>query len=184
MAVWLRSSYREGGIQQEYTLFCPALQVAMTRNRGSYIFMQFFKNIDERRRRLYTTRNGECQSLRLAMTVIRILTQQNQFYFIKWSSFKGVKDQLARWINGLAQCFFCFQKSYDLFEIILLKFFLQYILPTGFDLYVHYDTNSSLFVLWYSSISFRCNSKGTGEYSAKLILNFARPCVMERSEEE
>ena len=48
---------------------------------------------------------------------------------------------------------------------------------------INYAYSSFACFAW-SSISLRCISNGTGAYSKNPLLNFARPCVMERSDDE
>ncbi len=59
MGIRLVFSYRQAGIQQEYSLLCPFGQVSTFRRNNSYIILQFLENIFQRRRLPYSILNGK-----------------------------------------------------------------------------------------------------------------------------
>jgi hypothetical protein len=69
--------------------------------------------------------------------MVRVLTEQDDFYLLEWGRVKGVKDEAARRVDDPAAELFIFKKGYDLQEIGFCEFLFEVFFPAFFDLYIH-----------------------------------------------
>ena len=71
----------------------------------------------------------EAKPVGLVRTMIRVLPEYHDLYFIEWRGIKCLKDVGACRINGDALLFFGLDVIYDLFEIGLFEFSFEHVLP-------------------------------------------------------
>jgi hypothetical protein len=69
--------------------------------------------------------------------VVRVLAQEDHFQSIERGCVKGIENELAGGVNGLACIFLCFKKMDDLQKIRFGKFGIQHFFPQGFNLNIH-----------------------------------------------
>ena len=75
--------------------------------------------------------------MRLSQTVIRILSEQDDFGSAERALGKGIENLAARRIDRLSKISFRLEKVNDLKEIRFAEFRFQDFLPAFFDLNVH-----------------------------------------------
>lgn len=87
------SLHGKSRVEQQHTLSCPPRQISIgRRHRKLKIVLYLLKYIDERWRQRNTVTHRETQSVGLSWTVIRILTENDNFYFVKRTFIKSRKN--------------------------------------------------------------------------------------------
>ena len=76
-------TYGEGSIEQQYALLCPACQIAGSGGISANVIFYFLENIKSGRRERNTVIYGETKSVCLSRTMIGVLTDYHDFYFVK-----------------------------------------------------------------------------------------------------
>ena len=83
------SSYCQCSIEHQDSLFGPSGQISGSRNRGSQVIVDFFEDVLQGGRKRNTVIHGETETMSLSRTVIRILSDDNDFYFIVRAKIKS-----------------------------------------------------------------------------------------------
>ena len=73
VGIGLAPSYRKHRIEQQNPVVCPAFQAAVGRRVDPQIILQLLKNIDQRRRCLYSFLHRKTKAVSLSRLMIRIL---------------------------------------------------------------------------------------------------------------
>ena len=121
-----------------YEVVRPAFQVARTGNRSTQVIVYFFKYILQGRRLLDTFGHGKTKAVRLSGTVVRILSEDNDFRIVYRTMVECIEYQFAGRENpGLGV--FVFYKSDQFGKIRFVKFFLKQCFPGFFNFNVHME---------------------------------------------
>lgn len=128
-------TYREGGVEQQHALVGPPDKVSRSgRDGGTHIRIDFFDDIDKRRRHLDSLRNRKAESVGLTRLMIRILSQYHDLDLVKRSMVKCRKDICPLWVDGILLTFRN-QEVFELNEIRRIKLRLQHLKPRRVDFY-------------------------------------------------
>lgn len=95
----LSSGYRQGGIQKQNSLSCPWRQIPGIRNGAACIVMQFLENIPKRRLNASSGADAECQSVRRARRVVRILSYNADFNSVRSRELQSPEDFILRRVD-------------------------------------------------------------------------------------
>ena len=93
---------RQHAVQKQYALFGPMFEEPMLRRSDPEIALQFLEDVDEAWRRPGSRRNGEAEAMRLSLTMIRILSQDDNTNLVKRSQNESIEDEVDRWIDDLS----------------------------------------------------------------------------------
>ena len=139
VTVCLMRPHRQRGIQQQHPLFCPARQIACSRDGCAEVCLNLLEDVLQRRRKHHPVLYGKTQPVSLSWLVIRILTDDDHLHLVERTEVEGIEDQSAGRIAGglliLLSHGLC-----QLCEIGLLKLLSEMRPPRGFDLYIHRNT--------------------------------------------
>lgn len=89
-------AYGEGGIQQQYPLRCPLLQVATPGCREPNVIAQLLEDIDERLRERDAVLHRKAEPMGLTVPVVWILPDNHNFYLVNRRAVEGVEDAIPR----------------------------------------------------------------------------------------
>lgn len=101
MALRQTGANGQNRIQKQHALFRPRLQIAVTWRWNVQIVLDFFKNIEKRRRRFHPLLDRKTQAVRLTGTVIWILAQNHHAHVFKRSKPKSVENIRTWRINDM-----------------------------------------------------------------------------------
>ena len=76
-------TYGEGSIEQQYALLCPASQLAGSGGISAIVIFYVLETFKLGRRERNTVIYGETKSVCLSRTMIGVLTDYHDFYFVK-----------------------------------------------------------------------------------------------------
>lgn len=85
------SSHCERCIEQEYSLMCPTSEISIFWYWLSLTRAYFLKYISEGRRNLCSFLDGKSETMSLSWTMVRILSQNDNPYFLKRGFFERCK---------------------------------------------------------------------------------------------
>ncbi len=105
MAVRLPTAYGQSRVQHEHTALRPLGERAVLGRYNAEITLQLLEDVLQARRRLNTRLNREAKSVRLAGTVIRVLSENDGLDLGIRRVPQSVKDVLCRRIDGLLGVF-------------------------------------------------------------------------------
>lgn len=140
----------QGGVEEKNTLLRPRTEVAAhhavgqplrsetvgRKQPGGCLAVDFFVDIYERWRHLNSFRHAETQPHSLTRFMVRVLTDDDHAHAVERATVEGVEDEVGRRKNLFVGIFRA-DKRGEHFEIWLVKFRLQNLLPGVVDAYVH-----------------------------------------------
>ena len=136
MTVGLMCSNGQGGVEQQYALFCPTCQIPTQRNGCSKVVLYLLEDVLQRRRKHHPVVHRETQAVGLSWFMIRILSDNHHLHLVERTEIEGIEDQSARWVTGGGIVLLSYPLG-QLREIRLLKLLLQMPLPRFLYLYIH-----------------------------------------------
>lgn len=149
MRHWFSSSDRESRIEQEHALLWPTREVSAERNRNIEAFIYFFKYISQGWRNFDSFEYGKSETMSLPWSVVWILSEDDDFDWLKRSHIERRKYIFGMWIESFPSEYFTLYELRKFIEIGLFKFFCERNLPITLNLYFFHE---SLREWRYSSI--------------------------------
>ncbi len=135
MAERLMGAHSETGVEKEYTLTGPAAQIAALRDRRARLGLYLLEDIAERGREIDPIIDAETESLGLAHTVIRILTQYDHLDLVKWGAVESIEDEVAR-REACTRGVLCMNKADEFAKVRFGKLVAQYSFPGWLDIHI------------------------------------------------
>ena len=99
-------AHRKYCVEQKNALLRPFRQISVVRNIASAVLMQLLINIYERRRYLDIWLYGKAKTVRLPVSVVRILSEDHHFYIFQRRKSKCIKNVVGRRIDHSCPVFF------------------------------------------------------------------------------
>ena len=128
---------RKGGVEQEYALCRPTTQTAALRNGNAEVVVNLFEDVLQRRGMCHTVGNRKAKSFGLSEIMIGVLSENDDFYLVERAEIKRIEDERTGW-KAFAVAIFLPDKLSERLKIRFVKLFLQYCLPTGRYLDLHF----------------------------------------------
>ena len=120
MAECLMCPHSETGVEKEHALTSPTAEIATHRDRSSRLSLYLLEDIAERGREIDPIIDAETESVGLAHTVIRVLTQYDHLDLVKWGAVESIEDEMARW-KALLVLVFRADGTGEADEVLLIK---------------------------------------------------------------
>ena len=120
MAECLMGSHAETGVQEEYALPCPSSQISTLRQRRACLHLYLLEDISQRRWKGHPIVHREAKAVRLARSMIRVLTKDDHSYLFERSLVERIEDKGARRIADTGGVFLP-HESYELGEVGFLE---------------------------------------------------------------
>lgn len=136
MRTGLVRPYCQSGVEEQHALLGPTGEVTAYGNRCAQVTLNFLKDILQRRRKRYPVIHGKAQAMCLAWTMIRILTDDDDFHLVEGTKIKSIEYQPSRRITR-RNAIFLSHKIRQADKIVFLKFTGKLLFPAGFYLHVH-----------------------------------------------
>lgn len=127
----------ERGVEEKDALLGPVRKITMPGNGHTDVLVQLLEDIDEGWGWRNGFLDGEAETVGLAGTMVRVLSQQNDLDLIERGRIESVEDEAAGGIDRPAAHPFVFEQGGDLAEIGFVEFLTEDLFPAFFDLYVH-----------------------------------------------
>ena len=93
-------AHGESGVQQQHSLTCPMLEVAVRRDGATEVVAQFLVHVAQRRWHGNTASHGEAQTVGLPRAVIRILTENDHSRVGQRGEIEGGEHLVGGWEDG------------------------------------------------------------------------------------
>lgn len=128
--------YGECGIQQEYALLRPSIQVARRGNGFAQVIADLFEDVHQRWWNAHALANGEAETIRLARSMIGVLADDDDLYVVKVTAIKCLENIRSFRVDGLAFVL-RFYEINEFAEVGLLKFVSEQRFPGRGNSYIH-----------------------------------------------
>ena len=126
----------ENGVEEEHALCRPLRKIAVRRRGGADVVLYFLKNILQRRRRIFSLRNGERKPVRLSGSVIRVLSEYHNRNRAKRAGVKSIEKFFRFGVNNRVRILISLPHRVSQGAHIRLgKYRCQVLLPRGLNLY-------------------------------------------------
>jgi len=89
----------EDGVKEKDAMAGPGFERRIGRPRAFEVASPFREDVAQRRRWPSVVRNGECQTLRFAGSVVRILAYDDGPYYGQWGQAQGREDVIGRRVD-------------------------------------------------------------------------------------
>lgn len=166
--MWIRFvlSYRQASIQKKYSLLCSFDEITTFWWNNSQIILKLFENIFEWRWLSYSILHRKTQAMGLSLSMIRVLSKNNDPNPVKRSQIKSIEYIWSFRIDNISHFFFLEKKFFDISKVWFLKFICKMQLPwivnlNGSSIYWHTKKTAkatSNYVSQYFLLSKRCVS--------------------------
>ena len=132
----LVGSHCQGGVQQQYSLFGPAGQVACGGDGQPQVALNLLEDVLQRRREGDAVVHREAEAMGLSRSMIGILSQDDHFHPVERTQVERVENKFA---GGIDRCGLVFlpHKVGQADEVVLVEFRHQVLFPAVFYLYIH-----------------------------------------------
>ena len=128
VTVRLPGPHGENSIEEQYPLLCPFGQLAMIGYGQPKFIMDLFEYIFKRGRWRYTLSHRKTKPMGLALSVIRVLSNNHNLYITVRCKLQCIKNIIHIGVNPASLIFFC-QECTKFQIIFLFKFPLQQFIP-------------------------------------------------------
>src|SRR3989338_1806053 len=119
-------------IKEEYSLLCPALQIAGSVHKLLLqVTLYFFIDVLKRRREINSLTHGEAEAIGLSPAVVWVLPEYHDLNFIKRTELKSAEN-IFRWRVYDGVLVFAFNELPQFLEIILLELVFERLFPRAF----------------------------------------------------
>ena len=136
MAVGLMGPDGQRGVEQQYTLFSPARQVAREWYGRAEVLLNFLEDVLQRGRKLDAVLHREAESVSLTRLMVGILSDDDHLDLVEGTKVEGVEDERT-WRIACRRPIFLTDSSSELSEVRFVELTLQVRFPRGFYLYIH-----------------------------------------------
>ena len=134
MAECLMCPHSETGVEKEHALTSPTAEIATHRDKSSRLSLYLLEDIAERGREIDPIIDAETESVGLAHTVIRVLTQDDHLDLVKWRTVEGIEDKARR--EACTRGVLCMNKADEFAKVRFGKLVAQYSFPGWLDIHI------------------------------------------------
>ena len=120
----------ENTIEEQYSLICPVTEISTQWGSKTWVFIFYFcKHVSKTRRNLDSLLYRKAESMRLSLSMIRILSEYYYFEILHRTMVKSWKNITRMRVNNFSSSNFWLQKWLYFFKVRFFKFLWEKFFP-------------------------------------------------------